>query len=1003
VGARGIRRWAAPDFPLRRSVGAAVDGARPFQARLSAGGRWVPCEIERSNTVLRTDCAGYRLAGEHAARAVAAAHAIDSAAARTLDGVWSLAVIDLLSAQGDRRTIEQAVDALTDAVAKDSANPGLHNDLAVAYLARASRRQDATSLFLALNEIERAARLDSISNLIAFNQALIAMDAGLFDEAAARWAEFIRRERNSAWVEEARQYQRTLIIQRSSHPFDPRVADLAAAATRDPQSAREYVLETALSAWADADAEESSADSVLAVMRAIGEALAPRDSSAAHIAQVCGKNRGRLAGTVRLFIAASKEFRVGEYNKAAPRLATAVRALRAAHAEPLAEWGDVLRGFIDIYAGRYPQADSIFGSIARSAAARGDIALQARAMWGSGLSHSRAGETATAIDHYTTAATLYGRINEDGNRASMLSQLADPLLLFGRDDAALNAKWKALTTLVRRRDTPARTTPLLSTGIALRDLGLPDAATAVLREATRATAASPRRHELAEALIQLANAEFAAGRSGAADTHLEDARRALTRVDDSLMLARERMTIAETDAAMHAVDAPRLALSRLDEVIQYYTRNGLEYNRAGPLSRRALLRLRTNDLAGARRDLEAAAHAVEEQQTKATDPAAFRDRAAARRQVFQTLIALDLELADTTGALLAADRARGNVSSALRAVADGRVILGYSVLPDAVVLSVRSKDGERLVRVPTSESRMRESVKKIESLLRRGEDSPEWRTISRHMYDMLVAPAEPELHNTNEIVIAADGMLGRLPFAALLDSGGSYLGQQHVIIYAAGVRARRHRQPLIDSAWIVGNPSFDEAMFPHLASLRGAENEVAAVRQLYWSAFVLADSAATKSAIIDALRHASLFHFAGHAELVPHAPDLSHLVLARAPGGIADNVLSAAEIARLPLANLRLVILSSCGTTQARSRQDSGESGLADAFLRAGASAVISTIWEADDDGTARLMRALHERLSRGVSPAEALRGAQMEVAVSADVRLPLRVWSAVRYEEGQQ
>jgi CHAT domain-containing protein len=199
---------------------------------------------------------------------------------------------------------------------------------------------------------------------------------------------------------------------------------------------------------------------------------------------------------------------------------------------------------------------------------------------------------------------------------------------------------------------------------------------------------------------------------------------------------------------------------------------------------------------------------------------------------------------------------------------------------------------------------------------------------------------------------------------------------------------------------IVGDPAFDRALFAELEPLRGAPREATEVGAAYPDALRLDAAGATKPAVLRALQRATLLHFAGHARLVERAPDLSHLVLARAPGGFEANRLTAGEIARLDLRRLRLVVLSSCGTTQPRSRRDDAEGGLADAFLDAGAAAVVSSLWEADDAEAVALMRELHAALRAGAEGAEALRRAQVRMARAGPGGGTPRTWSAFRYED---
>ena len=72
-------------------------------------------------------------------------------------------------------------------------------------------------------------------------------------------------------------------------------------------------------------------------------------------------------------------------------------------------------------------------------------------------------------------------------------------------------------------------------------------------------------------------------------------------------------------------------------------------------------------------------------------------------------------------------------------------------------------------------------------------------------------------------------------------------------------------------------------------------------------------------------------------------------------------------------------------------------SSLARSFLTAGARGVVGTLWEIDDDVSARFFTRFHGFLRTGASPVRSLRDAQLDALRSNDPRMSHpATWSPV-------
>lgn len=128
-----------------------------------------------------------------------------------------------------------------------------------------------------------------------------------------------------------------------------------------------------------------------------------------------------------------------------------------------------------------------------------------------------------------------------------------------------------------------------------------------------------------------------------------------------------------------------------------------------------------------------------------------------------------------------------------------------------------------------------------------------------------------------------------------------------------------------------------------------------------------------------ATRPPAILYLATHG--VSDATDpLERSFIALAPEGQDAGRWTAREIQGTPMRGLQLAVLSACQTGLGRVH-DAGMIGLARAFQLAGAHRVIMSLWNVDDQATARMMLDFNEALRR-FTPSEALREATLKARV---------------------
>lgn len=258
--------------------------------------------------------------------------------------------------------------------------------------------------------------------------------------------------------------------------------------------------------------------------------------------------------------------------------------------------------------------------------------------------------------------------------------------------------------------------------------------------------------------------------------------------------------------------------------------------------------------------------------------------------------------------------------------------------------------------------------------------------LGQNLFNLLWRPVADRI-NKPVVYIVPHGPLHYLPFAALNDDG-HYLVERHafaVVPSATVLTFLNNKQKAgSDTALIVANPEIghENLSLPH------ADKEGQAVARRVSGARLLARGAATETQVKSLAPTAGIIHFATHGIFNFQKPLESGLLLT--PDRRNDGILTAREIFSLTLPG-SLVVLSACQTGVNRIAPGDELIGLARALMYAGATTILASLWNVNDESTAELMREFYERLKTN-SKAVALQGAQ--VALKKRYRQPFH-WAA--------
>jgi CHAT domain-containing protein/cytochrome c-type biogenesis protein CcmH/NrfG len=299
------------------------------------------------------------------------------------------------------------------------------------------------------------------------------------------------------------------------------------------------------------------------------------------------------------------------------------------------------------------------------------------------------------------------------------------------------------------------------------------------------------------------------------------------------------------------------------------------------------------------------------------------------------------------------------------ATRDGVTLVSFFLLQQGTVVWVSDAAG-------TQESWIAGGRDKLESLAQRfsercSEPNSSLENIRREgaeLYRQLVLPIEPLIRGRHALVIEPDGALNRVPFVALVDRDGQYLGDRYAISISPGFTyesdTRQWRGVFPQSrALVVGSPTA-----PGWPPLPDAEREARSVAEVFQHARLLLRTEATYPNIARELPDSDVFHFSGHAKADPNA------------AGVVVNgsdLFDVSKLDQLHLYRTQLVVLSACSSARGTAGLFDDEDSLVRRLITAGVPEVIASRWTVDSVATATLMHDFYARLLGGGTVADSM------------------------------
>ena len=899
-----------------------------------------------------------------------------------------LALVELIQGR-----VDSAIAQLEDAVAQAPRDAVLLNDLSVAYLSRGSAAKDPYDEVLALDAAGRAMAGRPQIAAACFNRAL-ALERLLVDnEASGAWVACVSTDSDERWRSAASVYSIGALGRRSPPRHAP---DFAAA--------RFEVLENLLPTWGAATLEGDPGQALDALHRArrysdsIVRLSDDRSVASAvrFIDQASGRERMDQAQGLMLYRDAKERCRRGEPERAAARFGRSIALLRGSISGVWAEFGlaeCAVQNDLDLGAAR-ARLESLLPRVktAESPAFLGHWHCLL------GMMQSRQGDLPGARTSFEAMTASFTSAAEPVNIAMSYHLQGKTLSRLGQERDAWRLRRESLQLL---RKSPK------SRG---RYLVLRDAAESAIIE-RRFLAALDFLNELAHVSMQVGLPEdqveaklwrarvlLKLERWPQASRDVQLCKEDLKSMEAPSRRERYRMEILALEAELESRIRPEPGIELFAEPIAYARNHGDVTGSVALLLRRARVAEELGRLDQVDADLALSTELIEQSWRSLAAPPRADVRAAAI-DLYDAQISRAIQRGDHDMAFEISERAlafwndrpesfeRGALARCREKVAQGTpILLKYVQVDEGLYVWILDSHPPRFLPLSAESASLTELSLRFRNAPALSEAAI--LQLLDRSYDLLIRPIAAYLPADAPLVIVPDKTLSSLPFSGFHDQKVQrFLIQDHAITLAPS--ATFYCQATSVPSW-----SWDERtdiLLVHPAAapqLPGGVQEIAALRKLYPKAKVLTGSEVRRDTVLREIDQHRALHYAGHVAVNEMDPALSRLQLSN--DGRSD--LLAGDLLGRSFSKLDTVILAACRSVAFPSGAPQSTLGFAEPFLVGGASTVVGTLWDVEDDAAYPLLLKFHLALRRGNMPTGALREAQMSMLREGR---PPRSWAA--------
>jgi len=304
--------------------------------------------------------------------------------------------------------------------------------------------------------------------------------------------------------------------------------------------------------------------------------------------------------------------------------------------------------------------------------------------------------------------------------------------------------------------------------------------------------------------------------------------------------------------------------------------------------------------------------------------------------------------------------------------------VSYAELPGGLVVWVFDDRGIEGHRIDVDIEHLRNAVRRFARLCAdRGSSVPALRREARQLFDWLLSPVAHRLDGARALIIEPDTPVAAVPWPALLDKQGRYLGDRFAIVIASSVADYHRRRATgsvhsVSRALVIADPLLDKEMTRSFPPLPQAQREGGRVANFFPRSTTLAGKAATSAAMEGALPQAEVVHFAGHG--FSNAGNGGLLLAPDENGALGADVIDGKRLAAQDWTRCKLAVMSACSSGTGETSGPVNPESLVRRLLWAGASRVVASRWNVDAETGVELMDEFYSALLAGQDVPAALR-----------------------------